>query len=297
MFFVVTSGAFVRLTASGLGCDHWPRCGDGPVPDGGQPTRDHRVQQPPRGCGRDRASRSRPGWPPGRSRALPLARTVGARRAPRGARPDPARRPHDPAPSPPARSDVPLPARPDRPRALRPRRRRGVEQRVGAGATGRPGLVPVRRPLGGLPLAAALVATGAVATASGPHPGSQKGVERLGLADHRHRLRARAGRGRFGIGFLVLGFIGCSARDAYPGSSGSGSVRSSCSWRSRSWARCSTATLSPGGSCSSTSSSPRRSGALRSRSRPPSGAHRSARRGRHGADALQSAPLGQAVRE
>ena len=27
---VVTSGAFVRLTGSGLGCDNWPRCGDTP---------------------------------------------------------------------------------------------------------------------------------------------------------------------------------------------------------------------------------------------------------------------------
>jgi cytochrome c oxidase assembly protein subunit 15 len=30
--FVVTSGAFVRLTGSGLGCDNWPRCGDTPFP-------------------------------------------------------------------------------------------------------------------------------------------------------------------------------------------------------------------------------------------------------------------------
>lgn len=29
---VVISGAFVRLTASGLGCDNWPRCGDTPFP-------------------------------------------------------------------------------------------------------------------------------------------------------------------------------------------------------------------------------------------------------------------------
>ena len=29
---VVTSGAFVRLTGSGLGCDNWPRCGDTPFP-------------------------------------------------------------------------------------------------------------------------------------------------------------------------------------------------------------------------------------------------------------------------
>jgi heme a synthase len=30
---VVTSGAFVRLTGSGLGCDNWPRCGDTPFPE------------------------------------------------------------------------------------------------------------------------------------------------------------------------------------------------------------------------------------------------------------------------
>ncbi len=29
---VVTSGAFVRLTGSGLGCENWPRCGDLPFP-------------------------------------------------------------------------------------------------------------------------------------------------------------------------------------------------------------------------------------------------------------------------
>ncbi len=35
LFVVVTSGAFVRLTASGLGCDDWPRCGDKPFPEQG----------------------------------------------------------------------------------------------------------------------------------------------------------------------------------------------------------------------------------------------------------------------
>jgi heme a synthase len=35
LFVVVTSGAFVRLTGSGLGCDNWPRCGDTPYPEEG----------------------------------------------------------------------------------------------------------------------------------------------------------------------------------------------------------------------------------------------------------------------
>ncbi len=30
--FVVVSGAFVRLTGSGLGCENWPQCGDTPFP-------------------------------------------------------------------------------------------------------------------------------------------------------------------------------------------------------------------------------------------------------------------------
>lgn len=33
--FVVGSGAFVRLTGSGLGCENWPRCGDLPFPERG----------------------------------------------------------------------------------------------------------------------------------------------------------------------------------------------------------------------------------------------------------------------
>ena len=35
MFVVVTSGAFVRLTGSGLGCENWPRCCDTPYPQQG----------------------------------------------------------------------------------------------------------------------------------------------------------------------------------------------------------------------------------------------------------------------
>ena len=62
---------FVRLTASGLGCDNWPRCGTTPVPDEGRPHAIDRVRQPPRGAGRDRASRSRPGSPRGGSPGSP----------------------------------------------------------------------------------------------------------------------------------------------------------------------------------------------------------------------------------
>jgi cytochrome c oxidase assembly protein subunit 15 len=35
IYVVVTTGAVVRLTASGLGCDNWPRCGNTPFPEQG----------------------------------------------------------------------------------------------------------------------------------------------------------------------------------------------------------------------------------------------------------------------
>jgi cytochrome c oxidase assembly protein subunit 15 len=35
LYIVVATGAVVRLTASGLGCDNWPRCGDKPFPEKG----------------------------------------------------------------------------------------------------------------------------------------------------------------------------------------------------------------------------------------------------------------------
>ncbi len=35
VYVVVTTGAVVRLTGSGLGCDHWPRCGSTPFPEKG----------------------------------------------------------------------------------------------------------------------------------------------------------------------------------------------------------------------------------------------------------------------
>ena len=54
LWVVVTSGAVVRLTASGLGCDNWPRCGDKPVSREGR-ARGDRVQQPPRRARRDRS--------------------------------------------------------------------------------------------------------------------------------------------------------------------------------------------------------------------------------------------------
>jgi heme a synthase len=35
IYLVITTGAVVRLTGSGLGCEHWPKCGDTPFPERG----------------------------------------------------------------------------------------------------------------------------------------------------------------------------------------------------------------------------------------------------------------------
>jgi heme a synthase len=69
----------------------------------------------------------------------------------------------------------------------------------------------------GLPACIALVVTGAVATASGPHPGSSSDVERLGIGIvdtvYVHVRVAAA----FGIGVLVVGWLLWRIRDRYPG--------------------------------------------------------------------------------
>jgi len=69
----------------------------------------------------------------------------------------------------------------------------------------------------GLPTCVALVVTGAVATASGPHPGSSEEVERLGLGivDTVYvHVRVAA---VFGIGVLVVGWLLWRIRAAHPG--------------------------------------------------------------------------------
>ena len=69
----------------------------------------------------------------------------------------------------------------------------------------------------GIPACAALVVTGAVATASGPHPGADEDVKRLGLeivdTVYVHVRVAAA----FGIGVLFIGWFLVRMRDRYPG--------------------------------------------------------------------------------
>ncbi len=217
MFFVVTSGAFVRLTASGLGCDHWPRCGTAPFPTEGN---QHAIIEFSNrlvavvGIGFALAT-----WLAARkvaglsslARWSALGALVGAL------------------------AQIPLGGLTIRlhlhPLAVMSHFLLAlivlalsvfvvVEAWSSASGRARPVDPAWFRHVvlwAGLPLAAALVATGAVATASGPHPGSQKGVERLGvpITDTVYvHVRVAAA---FGVGFLILGYVLRRARTAYPG--------------------------------------------------------------------------------
>jgi cytochrome c oxidase assembly protein subunit 15 len=217
MFFVVTSGAFVRLTASGLGCNHWPRCGTAPFPTQGNP---HAIIE----------FSNRLVAVVGISFALATwlaARKIAglsalARWAALGALLG-------------ALAQIPLGAVTIglklHPLAVMSHFLLAlvvlaltvlVAVEAWSAATGRAGPVDPAwfRHLvvwAGLPLAAALVVSGAVATASGPHPGAEKGVKRLGIAitDTVYvHVRVAA---VFGIGFLILGFVLRRVRQAYPG--------------------------------------------------------------------------------
>ena len=217
MFFVVTSGAFVRLTASGLGCDHWPRCGTAPFPTEGN---QHAIIEFSNrlvavvGIGFALAT-----WLAARkvaglsslARWSALVALIGAL------------------------AQIPLGGLTIRlhlhPLAVMSHFLLAlivlalsvlVVVEAWSSAAGRarpvdPAWFRYVVLFAGLPLAAALVATGAVATASGPHPGSQKGVERLGvpITDTVYvHVRVAAA---FGIGFLVLGYMLLRVRRAYPG--------------------------------------------------------------------------------
>jgi heme a synthase len=217
MFFVVASGAFVRLTASGLGCDHWPRCGTAPFPTQGN---QHAIIE-----FSNRvvavvgitfalltwlASRRVEGltrW----GRLCALGALAGAiAQIPLGGVT--------------IMLDLhPLAVMSHFLLALVVLALSVVV--VLEAWSCRSGLGDAVGPLwarrvvvwAGLPLAAALVVTGAVATASGPHPGSQKGIERLGISItdtvYVHVRVAAA----FGIGFVLLGGLLWSRRRAYPG--------------------------------------------------------------------------------
>jgi cytochrome c oxidase assembly protein subunit 15 len=196
LFVVITSGAFVRLTGSGLGCENWPQCGDTPFPEQGFHAW---VEFGNRmvalvGIVLTLAVWIASRWTPGLSRWGRLA-ALGAFLAVMahfilGL----------------ASFGLALIA------VLE-----GWALRDGRAApAGRPWLRHVVTWVG-LPACVALVVTGAVATASGPHPGSSEDVERLGLGivDTVYvHVRVAA---VFGIGVLVLGWLLGRMRSEYPG--------------------------------------------------------------------------------
>ena len=216
LFLVITSGAFVRLTGSGLGCENWPRCGDKPYPEQGFHAF---VEFGNRmvalvGIVLTLATWLGSRWVDGLTRWGRLA-ALGAFLV--------------------AIAQIPMGgitiAVDLHPLAVM------THFLLGLAAFGlaliavleawslRAGLA---RPAGprwlrqvvtwiGLPACLTLVVTGAVATASGPHPGSSEDVERLGLGivDTVYvHVRAAA---VFGIGVLVVGWFLRRLRTEYPG--------------------------------------------------------------------------------
>lgn len=216
LFLVIASGAFVRLTGSGLGCENWPSCGDKPYPEQGF----HAFVE----FGNRMvalvgivltlvawlASR----WASGLSRwgrwSALGAFLVAIAQIPMGG------------------ITIALDLHP---LAVM------THFLLGLAAFGlaliavleawslRDGLAPPAGPSwlrrlvtwAGLPVCVALVVTGAVATASGPHPGSSEDVKRLGvgIADTVYvHVRVAAA---FGIGVLAIGWLLWRLRSSHPG--------------------------------------------------------------------------------
>lgn len=216
LFLVVTSGAFVRLTGSGLGCENWPSCGDKPYPEQGY----HAFIE----FGNRMialvgivltlvtwlASRRVDGLSPTARLAALGAFLVAAAQIPMGG------------------ITIALDLHP---LAVMTHFLLGLAV-VGlavivvleawslvAGLAAPVGARWLRQLVSwiGLPACAVLVVTGAVATASGPHPGSSDGVERIGVAITETvyvHVRVAAA---FGIGVLVVGWFLWRLRASYPG--------------------------------------------------------------------------------
>jgi cytochrome c oxidase assembly protein subunit 15 len=216
LFLVITSGAFVRLTGSGLGCENWPRCGDRPYPE-----RDfHAVVE----FGNRMialvglaatlvtwlAARKTEGLSRGGRAAALAAFLVVVAQIPMGA----------------ITIAVDL-----HPLAVMVHFLLGLTAlglalvvaleawvlRDGAASPVPPPWVRQVCTWAGLPACAALVVSGAIATASGPHPGADDGVKRLGVAitDTVYvHVRVAA---VFGIGVLLVGILLLRLRSRYPG--------------------------------------------------------------------------------
>jgi cytochrome c oxidase assembly protein subunit 15 len=216
MFIVVTSGAFVRLTGSGLGCENWPRCGDTPYPQQGFHAFVEFGNRVVAAVGilvalvTWLASRRTPGLPRWARLAALGVFLGGVAQIPLGG------------------VTVILDLHP---LAVMSHFLLALfvvalavvvvleawSHERGLGTPVPPTWMRRAVVWAGLPLCAVLVVTGAVATASGPHPGADKDVERLGLAiaDTVYwHVRVAA---VFGICVLVLGALLLRSRRDAPG--------------------------------------------------------------------------------
>ena len=216
LFVVIASGAFVRLTGSGLGCENWPQCGDTPFPEQGFHAW---VEFGNRmvalvGIVLTLAAWIASRWTQGLSRWGRLA-ALGAFLV--------------------AIAQIPMGgitiALDLHPLAVMTHFILGLASfglaliaaleawslRDGRAAPAGSGWLRRVVTWIGLPACIALVVTGAVATASGPHPGSSDDVKRLGLGivDTVYvHVRVAA---VFGIGVLVVGWLLSRIRKEYPG--------------------------------------------------------------------------------
>jgi heme a synthase len=215
LFLVVTSGAFVRLTGSGLGCENWPQCGDRPYPEQGFHAFVEFGNRIVALVGLALTlvtwigSTRVPGLPRGARLAALGAFLVTVAQIPMGA----------------ITIAVDL-----HPLAVMTHFLLAMvvlalavvvaieAWRLVAGGDEPAGPSWLRKLVvfAGVPACAALVVTGAVATASGPHPGADEDVERLGLeiADTVYvHVRVAAA---FGLGVLFIGWFLWRLRDRSP---------------------------------------------------------------------------------
>ena len=216
MIVVVASGAFVRLTGSGLGCENWPRCGDTPYPQQGFHAFVEFGNRVVAAIGilvalaTWLASRRVSGLPRGARLAALGAFLGGLAQIPLGG------------------VTVILDLHPLAVMAHFLLALVVVALAVVVAVEAWSHETGLGAPIGaawlrkvviwlGLPLCAALVVTGAVATASGPHPGADEDVERLGLGITETvywHVRVAA---VFGICVLVLGGLLWRRRRDAPG--------------------------------------------------------------------------------
>jgi cytochrome c oxidase assembly protein subunit 15 len=215
LFLVITSGAFVRLTGSGLGCDNWPSCGNRPYPEQGFHAFVEFGNRMVALVGivmtlvtlvASRRVVGLSGW--GRWAALG-AFLVAAAQIPMGG------------------ITIALDLHPLAVMthfllgltALGLALVAAVEAwslRDGRAPAVEPRWVRLLVTCVGLPACVALVATGAVVTASGPHPGSSADVRRLSVWEASIHVHVPVA-GFFGIGVLVVGWLLWRMRAVYPG--------------------------------------------------------------------------------